>query len=163
MTTQPSASGVIVADDDPIIRGVLRANLEAVGQTVFLASDGGEAIELASRMQASLVVLDIAMPKLDGIYACARIRCLPGYATTPIVILTLDDSDRAREKAARAGATMLMDKPFGPSLMPVIAEFLSIDPTVLEYILNDAARAVRAGSLAQITRMRSCCTPGEPA
>ena len=78
-------------------------------------------------------------------------------------MLTLDDSNRARDTAAHAGATMLMIKPFGPTLMSALSAFLPIDPAHLEEIELDAASAVRAGALTLITRMRSCVSSGDPA
>src|SRR5258708_2757720 len=92
-------------------------------------------------MQASLVILDIMMPKLDGIYACSRIRGLPGYVHTPIVILTLHDTNRSRETASRAGATMFVVKPFvTAALMLALSRFLRVDAPALQTVRDDAAR-----------------------
>jgi CheY-like chemotaxis protein len=135
-------SGVIVADDDRMIRDVLLARLKGIHQDVLLASNGFEAVALASTMQAELVVLDIKMPELDGIAACSQIRMLPGYKTTPIVMLTFDDSERAQKEASRAGATMLLAKPFGAAtLMLTLSRYLSIDEDTLRGIHDSAVRA----------------------
>ena len=61
---------VIVADDDPMIRSVLQAKLETLGLNVFLTADGLEAVGLASRIPAALIILDLKMPKLNGLLAC---------------------------------------------------------------------------------------------
>jgi CheY-like chemotaxis protein len=162
METAFKPAGVIVADDDPIVRGILRARLEAIHQDVLLASDGMEAIALASRTRAALVILDIAMPRLDGILACGRIRQLPGYATTPIVMLTSNQTGRARDRAACSGATMFIEKPFdNASLMFALSGLLQIDDDPLRVIQEEAA-AIRGTSLTMITKMRSRCTFGEP-
>ena len=142
METSPDASGVIVADDDILIRNILRAGLEAIDQEVFLAYNGTEAVALAAKMQASLVILDVRMPKLNGVLACEQIRRLPGYAHTPIVMLTFDDAERVKTAATRAGATAFLRKPFGSaSLMLALAKFLPIDDATLQAISGDADRA----------------------
>ena len=88
MPNEASVKDVIVADNDAIIRSILRSVLEGEGFTVLPGIDGFEAVDIARRTQASLVILDYKMPHMDGITACSEIRQLPGYAATPIVILT---------------------------------------------------------------------------
>lgn len=156
MEISPTSACVIVADDDPMIRSVLRAKLEALNQTVLVASDGEEVVSLASKVQASLVLLDIAMPNLDGIVACVRIRCLPGYASIPIVMLTADDSVQASAKASRAGATLLMVKPLDSTLMRALATFLQIDEDKLQTIQMEAAAGARGRAVARISEMHPC-------
>jgi CheY-like chemotaxis protein len=146
-------SAVIVADDDPLIRDILEATLEPITQTVVLASNGEEAVTLASGMQASLVILDVMMPTLDGLLACAQIRKLPGYAKTPIVMLTSDDTERSQTAASDAGATMYLVKPFGSaSLMLTLSRFLPLDKATLNSIHDAAVRA--AGGII-FTKMRA--------
>jgi repressor LexA len=146
-------SGVIVADDDPVIRAILRTKLAAINQTVVLASNGQDAVMLASGMQASLVILDVRMPTLDGLHACAQLRRLPDYAETPIVMLTSDDSELSQTAASHAGATMFLVKPFAPaSLMLMLSRFLPIDNATLHSI-HDAA--VRAAGGRTFTKLRS--------
>lgn len=136
----------IVADDDPIVRGALRANLEwrteCDGRTmgVLQADNGQEAVRLASQVQASLVILDIRMPKLDGLAACACIRALAGYETTPIVILTLDGAARTRQCATEAGATMYLVKPFGArTLMLALSKLLPATVLPAKHMSDDNA------------------------
>jgi CheY-like chemotaxis protein len=147
------ATGVIVADDDPLIRSILKAKIEALDLDVFLAHNGQEAVELAAKVAAPLVILDINMPRLDGILACSQIREMPGYAKTPIVMLTFDDTERAQRKASRAGATMFLAKPFGSAtLMLALSRYLPIGAAALEEIQTTAIRAV-GGRM--FTKMRS--------
>jgi two-component system chemotaxis response regulator CheY len=141
-TTLHNATGIIVADDDPVILHVLRGMLESIKQDVHLADDGLEAVALASRMTASLIILDLKMPELDGLQACARIRALPGYDSTPIVILTFDDGENAQVAASRAGATMFLVKPFSAAaLMLALSRFLPIDDAMQQEIHANAVRA----------------------
>jgi two-component system, OmpR family, alkaline phosphatase synthesis response regulator PhoP len=113
-SSDASAKDIIVADNDYIIRSILRSVLEREGFTVILANDGLEAVAYAKRTQAGLIILDYRMPALDGIAACAEIRRLPGYARVPIIILTAFDDDHARVAAEDAGATAFFPKPFKP-------------------------------------------------
>jgi CheY-like chemotaxis protein len=98
-----------------------------VGQVVFLAADGVEAVDLARQFKARLVLLDIAMPKLNGLLACDAIRSLPGYANVPIVMLTGYDDERMRHAARRVGANDFITKPFRPDqLLERLAGYLGI-------------------------------------
>ncbi len=103
---------VIVADNDSMMRGLLRTVLEQPKRTILLCVDGLEAVEVASQSLATLVLLDLRMPKMDGIEACHQIRALPDYATVPIVILTVFDAESMKRRALRAGATTFLGKPF---------------------------------------------------
>ena len=116
--------------------------LEVVKQDVQLAANGLEAVALATRMRAALVILDINMPELDGFEACAQIRRLPGYDATPIVMLTSDDREKAQVTADRVGATMFLMKPFSTTaLMLALSRFLPIDDAMQQKIHANAVRA----------------------
>jgi CheY-like chemotaxis protein len=112
MANGASAGDVIVADNDCIIRDILRSLLEREGFSVLLGHNGLEAIDLASRTPARLVILDYKMPKLDGFAATAQIRRLPGYADVPIVILTAFNDSTTHAVAKKVGATAFLAKPF---------------------------------------------------
>jgi CheY-like chemotaxis protein len=103
---------VIVADNDSMMRGLLRTVLEQPRRTLLLCADGTEAVELASQTLATLVLLDLRMPRMSGIEACLQIRQLPRYATVPIVILTVFDGETLKRRALTAGATSFLAKPF---------------------------------------------------
>jgi DNA-binding response OmpR family regulator len=119
---------IIIADNDYIVRGILRSVLERQDFAVLLAVNGIEALDYAMRTQARLVILDFKMPRLDGFAACARMRSLPGYADVPIVILTAFGDDATREAARDAGATAFIAKPFRPiDLLRAIANL--VEPT----------------------------------
>lgn len=136
-----AATGVIVADNDMVIRGILRSILIGVGQDVHLAASGEEAVAIASRMQAKLVLLDVDMPKLGGLLACQRLRGMAGYAGTPIVILTAYGGEDAQREATRAGATMFLVKPFQPAeLLASLSPYLDIDPGTRQAMARAAWR-----------------------
>jgi CheY-like chemotaxis protein len=116
---------IIIADNDYIIRDILRSVLAAQGLNVLSASDGYEAIGYAAHTSASLFILDYKMPRLDGVSACRTLRCLPEYAETPILILTAFDDDDTRMIAREAGVTAFLGKPFKPvDLLRVVGDLL---------------------------------------
>ena len=126
-------ANVIIADDDLIIRGILRSILAGVSQTVFLAKCGEEAVDLAASVQARLILLDLNMPRLNGLVTCEKLRHLPGYADTPIVVLSGYDGDRERLAATRVGATQFIAKPFQPAqLLQSLTIYLDVKTTTHE-------------------------------
>jgi CheY-like chemotaxis protein len=138
----PDLTGVIVADDDGVIRDVLRSKLEAINQTVLLACDGQEAVDLASRMRAKLIMLDVKMPRMNGLLACQQIREMPHNTRTPIVILTSMIGNETELAAARIGATAFLTKPFrSAELLQALANFLSMSETMRDVISRAADRA----------------------
>lgn len=144
LETSANITGVIVADDDPMIRSVLRAKLEALGVNVFLASDGLEAVEFAARVQAALIILDLNMPRLNGLLACQRIRQMPANARTPIVILTSTIAKDTEVAAKRVGATGYFMKPFRMSLLlQALSQFLPITDVARDLIRREADRVNR--------------------
>jgi CheY-like chemotaxis protein len=129
MSSHAPARDAIIADNDYIIRGILRSVLEGQNFSVLQAADGIEAIDYATRMNAHLVILDYKMPKLDGLAACAQIRRLPGYADVPIVILTAFDDAATRAAAEHAGVTAFFAKPFKTAdLLRAIAHLMDGTP-----------------------------------
>lgn len=137
--TPNNVTGVIVADDDGMIRDILRTRLEALDLNVFLASDGLEAVELASRIQAALIILDLKMPRLNGLLTCQRIRHLPGNTKTPIVILTALPGKDAAAAAAQVGATAYFAKPFRPALLlQELSRFLPLSDAMRDQIVRNA-------------------------
>src|SRR5579872_5748828 len=147
MAGDPIARDVIIADNDYIIRGILRSVLEDRNFSVLPAVDGIEAIDLAVRTRACLVILDYMMPRLDGIATCAEIRCLPAYRNVPIIILTVFDDDSTRTAAQQAGATMFLTKPFRPiDLLQAVTRLLGLSKadSGLDNTTGDRAAFVRS-------------------
>jgi CheY-like chemotaxis protein len=125
MSIDTGTRDVIIADNDYIIRNILRSLLEGKGFTVLSAINGLEALDYATHTTALFVILDLRMPKLDGFAACSQIRQLPAYANVPIAILSAFHSPETRDAAKSAGATAFISKPFKPiELLRAIAEML---------------------------------------
>lgn len=107
---------VLVADDSPALRTVVRITIESQGWTVFEATSGSDALARARRELPDLVLLDLEFGGTGphGFNVLAELRADPKTAAIPVVILTAStapgDPDRARE----LGATAFLAKPFGP-------------------------------------------------
>ncbi len=111
MIAEPAAGDrVLVVDDDPPLRRMLQRTLVAEGFEVTLAPDGGAALVAAERSAPDVIVLDVAMPALDGLAVCRRLRSkgLP----TPILMLTARDAVPDRVAGLEAGADDYLVKPF---------------------------------------------------
>jgi AmiR/NasT family two-component response regulator len=109
---------VVVAEDEGLIRMDIVASLEEAGLVVLgQAADGEEAVALATELEPDLVVMDIKMPKLDGISAAEKIAALK----IPVVLLTAFSDSELVSRAAQAGAMAYVTKPFNPTdLLPAI-------------------------------------------
>ena len=114
---------VVVVEDEGLIRMDVVATLQEAGyQVVGEGADGEEAIKLATELEPDLVVMDIKMPKLDGISAAEKI----GELKIPVVLLTAFSQLDLVARAAAAGAMAYVTKPFKPTdLLPAIQIALS--------------------------------------
>ena len=103
---------ILVVDDDAPIRRMLERTLTAEGYAVESAADGGEALAAVERAVPDLVVLDVAMPGLDGLSVCRRLRRV-GLGL-PVLLLTARDAVSDRVAGLDAGADDYLVKPFAP-------------------------------------------------
>lgn len=101
---------ILVVDDEPKIRLFIRANLEARGYEVHLALDGVEAVDTARRVLPDLIILDVNMPRMDGIEVCRLIR---RWTDTPIIMLSVREDQKDKVLALDEGADDYVTKPFG--------------------------------------------------
>lgn len=105
------AATILIVEDDEPTRLLIRAALESDGYAFLEAKDGHEAVETFEREKPDLVLIDVAMPTMDGVEACKQIKALPDGIETPVLIVTgLDDNDSV-ERAFDAGATDYLTKP----------------------------------------------------
>ena len=110
MTGQSATATILTVEDDAIVRADLRLVLEDAGFEVCAdARDGEEAVELARRHRPDLVLMDLGLPRVDGVEAIRRIR---GNRDVPVVALTGHRSGGFVERALEAGATAHVLKPF---------------------------------------------------
>ena len=110
-----AATKVLVVDDDLNIQRVLVFTLKQEGFEVLVASDGATGVEMAKESQPDLILMDVAMPKLDGYAATQQIRAAEqGARRVPIIMLTAEADVGERVKGLRAGADDDIVKPFHP-------------------------------------------------
>jgi len=100
---------ILAVDDEPQITRVLRTALTAHGYDVRVAHDGESALEMMKDWRADLVVTDLAMPNIDGVELCRRIR---QKSEIPIIVLSVRDQDKTKIEALDAGADDYVTKPF---------------------------------------------------
>ena len=102
---------ILVCDDDKEIAGAIETYLKNEGYTVFKAYDGVLALEIARREQLHLIIMDIMMPKMDGIQATMRIR---EEKNIPIIMLSAKSEDYDKVTGLNVGADDYVTKPFSP-------------------------------------------------
>jgi DNA-binding response OmpR family regulator len=107
--TQPER--ILVVDDNEINRDILEARLTANGYEVLHAADGEEALAMAARHRPDLILLDIMMPKVDGIEVCRRIKADADLAFTPIILVTAKSDSKDVVEGLDAGADEYLTKP----------------------------------------------------
>lgn len=103
---------ILVVDDEQSIVTLLQYNLERSGYDVITASDGEEALELAENENPDLIVLDVMLPKVDGIDVCKQLR--QQKMMVPILMLTAKDEEFDKVLGLELGADDYMTKPFSP-------------------------------------------------
>jgi len=108
---------ILVADDDRAILHVLDTVLSGDGYQVVTVEDGEAAVERARSDGFDLILLDIQMPRLDGLAAARKLRGEPRLAGVPIVMLTARNADRDIEAAFAEGVTDYITKPFAVAQM----------------------------------------------
>ena len=100
---------ILVVDDEPQIRRVLRATLSSSGYDVIEAKDGQEAVEMVIRERPALILMDVNMPVMNGLEACRKIRL---SFDGPIIMVTVRNSERDKVLALDSGADDYVVKPF---------------------------------------------------
>lgn len=106
---------ILIVDDDPAILRLLSTNLKARGYDVVSATNGEESLEAVQRDFVDLMILDLMMPKIDGVEVVRRVR---EWSDVPIIILSARGDENAKVKCLELGADDYLTKPFGiPELM----------------------------------------------
>ena len=105
---------ILVVDDQPAVRRLLRALLEMAGFEVTEAEDGAWALEAVRTQQPDLVVLDIMMPRVDGWKVLTEIREDPDLTELPVIVLTAKGQPRDRLRGWEVGCDAYIPKPFDP-------------------------------------------------
>lgn len=151
--TTASAATILVVDDEPQIRRVLRSTLSTHGYVIMDAKTGEDAIEIVRKDKPDLVLLDVNMPGMGGIEACREIR---RSSSAPIIMLTVRDAERDKVAALDAGADDYVVKPFG------IEELLArIRASLRRYATGEAVPNFTSKELAIDFEARTVVVRGE--
>jgi signal transduction histidine kinase/ActR/RegA family two-component response regulator len=108
---------ILLAEDDPICHEIARDLMEGAGLRIDTAQDGAEAVEMVKRADYDLIVMDIQMPRLNGVEATRLIRALPGRQRIPILAMTANAFAEDREQCLMAGMDDFITKPMDVEIM----------------------------------------------
>ncbi len=130
---------ILVVDDEAVLVKGIRFNLQQEGYQVETGSDGEQAVELAREGSFDLVILDLMMPKIDGLQACMRIR---EFSDVPIIMLTAKGEDSDKLMGFACGADDYVTKPFN---------ILELKARVRALLRRTAAAAVKQQEAGDLT------------
>ena len=118
---------ILTVDDSMSIRKMIEFALKSKGYVVTTAADGQEGLEILERDERfELLVLDINMPRMDGLTLLKNVRQRPEWKKLPVLMLTTEGQDADRDQALELGATDYMVKPFKPTeLIERVAKLLN--------------------------------------
>jgi two-component system alkaline phosphatase synthesis response regulator PhoP len=109
-----SKQKILIVDDEPDILELIEYNLNKEGYQVFTANNGQEAVAEAKKVLPDLIILDVMMPKMDGIEACRIMRTMPEFKTTFMVFLTARSEEYSEIAGFNVGADDYIAKPIKP-------------------------------------------------
>ena len=124
-----STKNILVVDDSPTMRRMIVASLRDLKEVAFSeAGTGLEAIEHLALSPASLMIVDLNMPEMNGMEVLAFVRKHQVHRSMPIIVLTTRDDEAIRSAALAAGATLYLTKPFLPQVLAAnVNELLSLE------------------------------------
>ena len=105
---------ILIVDDEPDILELIEYNLKKEGYQVYLASNGADGVTMAKKVHPDLIILDIMMPKMDGIEACRIMRAIPEFKNTFMVFLTARSEEYSEIAGFNVGADDYIAKPIKP-------------------------------------------------
>ena len=116
---------ILTVDDSPSVRKMVEFSLKSKGYTMGAAGDGLEALELLNQEPYDAIILDVNMPRMNGLEFLEKRLEVDKIADIPVIMLTTEGQDEDRDKAISLGATAYIIKPFKPSqLLELLEEFL---------------------------------------
>lgn len=115
---------ILLVDDEKSIHSYLRRKLSKLGYSVYIAEDGEEALSQAFSLLPDLVLLDIKLPKLNGIEVCKRLKSDDGTKNIPVLMLSAKAQSEEIEEGMRAGADKYLCKPISfPDILKEVHTF----------------------------------------
>lgn len=120
-----SAPKILIVEDSMMVRMTVKRTLASVDFSVDEAKDGAEGLAKAQASSYDLILTDLNMPNMDGLTMIQHIRQLPGYAETPIVMLTTESGEEKKQVGHGSGVSAWLVKPFEPDhLIEVVGSML---------------------------------------
>jgi DNA-binding response OmpR family regulator len=149
---------ILVVDDDPRTVEIIRLRLTNDGFAVLVAADGEEALALAQRERPDLIVLDLMLPRIDGLDICHILR-VEGESNVPIIMLTARSAEDDRLRGLEGGADDYLTKPFSPRELSA-----RVTAVLRRSAPADTARPtiIRHGDLVVDLQRVEVCRAGEP-
>ncbi len=129
---------ILVVDDEFYIGYLIKMILGRRGYDVSLALNADEALLAISQQQFHLFLVDIAMPGMNGLELCRRLRSLAHTAATPVVMLTARGDERAKVEARESGAEQFVTKPFSPKALQRYVEDMIGAPELDELLTKES-------------------------
>ena len=108
---------VLVIDDEPDVRWLIRMSLERAGHEVLAAEDGLRGVALAMKQHPDVIVLDLMMPVMDGYTVLDELAKDPRTAGIPVLVLSARAIPSEAKRATEAGARRFLEKPFDPEVL----------------------------------------------
>ena len=150
MSTDEAKVVVLVVDDDPFDRLMVRNGLESFGFQIEEATDGPQALEVFRTVCPHIVLLDINMPGISGIETCAALRNLPGGAQVPIMMVTGRDDMDSIGHSYEAGASDFMVKSIHPLILAHRIRYLLQAGRAFHALAKSTARLTQAQRIARV-------------
>ncbi len=145
-----TAEVVLLVDDDPILRKIIKGSLKKSGFDIVEAVNGKEAIAVFNEKHPDIVLLDVEMPIMDGFLTCETIRNLPNGQYIPLVMATGLDADDAVNRAYEVGATDFITKPFNLALLSHRLRYILRSARLLKDLNESKTRLATAQRIAQM-------------
>ena len=111
---------ILIVDDSATMRDLVRHTLMDAGFGVVEGANGQEGLDRLGAQKVDLVISDVNMPVMDGITFVQRLRTLPSYKFTPVLMLTTETQAAKKDAAKAAGATGWVVKPFSPEQLQTV-------------------------------------------
>jgi two-component system chemotaxis response regulator CheY len=107
---RPQGVRILIVEDDRLITKIIRDFFEGTDYTFAEAEDGEEALRLCLLERPNLIIVDLMLPKMDGVTLIKKLRAIPEFSVTPIMVVT-SAGPGMQEEARKAGAHLVMQKP----------------------------------------------------
>lgn len=137
---------ILLVDDEPDILEFVGYNLRREEFEVYTASNGREALEVATQVEPHLILLDMMMPEMDGIETCRRLREIPSLAKTMVVFLTARAEDESQLEGFEVGADDYITKPVKVKLLVSRLKAILKRAEAQQAVVADAAAVVPEGN-----------------